>query len=277
MKLIYHHPIVYSDQFASYDIILKNFFDKVVSDGVEIEHTWSKRGTQAVQFESCDILNTLETVQVVLDAQERNFDGVIIGCSLDIGLTECREIAEIPVVCIMESAMLASCQMGKKFSLISFGEKARTRQEQLITKYGISERLASVRKFEMSLTELGSALSNPESDEDGDDETVTACTMKTGKRKLKEVFMEEAKKAVIEDKAEIIIPGCGILSALCMVDEISCVEGMEEVPVIDTFVPALKHLEGLILMKNTLGINCVSRAGLYQFPGKELVEQVKKL
>lgn len=259
MKIRYHHPMFYTDTYKGYDDICKEFFAKVVSRDIEIEHTWSKRGTQVVQYESCCILNTLETVQHVLDAQEKGFDAVIIGCSIDIGLKESREVANIPVVSTMESTMLASCIMGKKFALVSFGERPRVRQEQLIDEYGLRHRATSVKTFEMSLEELGSALSTSSS-----------------RRKLREVFMQEAKKAVKEEQAEVIIPGCGILSALCMIEGIAKVDGMEEVPVIDTFVSALKLAEMQWMMKKALGIN-ISRRGLYQSPPPEVIAKVRSM
>ena len=49
--------------------------------------------------------------------------------------------------------------------------------------------------------------------------------------------MKEAKKAVMEEQAEVIIPGCGILSALCMLDEIVKVDGMEDLSWTRSFGP----------------------------------------
>jgi len=259
MKIRYHHPMLYSENFEGYDKVCRQGFDKILSGDVKIEHTWSKRGTQAVQYKSCDLLNTLETVQHVLDAQDKGCNGVIIGCSLDIGLKESREVATIPVVSSMEAAMYASCIMGKKFSIISFGERARVRQEQLIDEYGLRSRSTTVRAFEMTLEELGAALAS-----------------ESGKKDLRTVFMAEGKKAVMEEGAEVIIPGCGILSALCVIDGILNIDGIEEVPVIDTFVPALKLVEMLVTMKDKLGIN-ISKRGLYESPAQDLIKQIREM
>jgi allantoin racemase len=259
MKIRYHHPMLYSDIFEGYDKLCKRGFERIITGAIEVDHTWSKRGTQAVQYESCELLNTLETVQQVLDAQDNGFDGVIIGCSLDIGLKESREVATIPVVSAMETAMLGCCVMGKKFSIISFGERARVRQEQLVDEYGLRDRATDVRAFEMSLEELGAALTTEER-----------------KQNLRKIFMDEAKKAVTEQGAEVVIPGCGILSALCVLDKIARVDGMEDVPVIDTFAPALKLLEMLIVMKAKLEIN-ISKRGLYQAPGRDVIEEIRRM
>lgn len=93
----------------------------------------------------------------MLEAQEKGFDAVIIGCSLDIGLKESREVAEIPVVSTMESTMMPAASWGKKFAPVSFGERPRVRQEQLIDEYGLRNRATSVKTFEMPLEELGTA------------------------------------------------------------------------------------------------------------------------
>ena len=259
MRIRYHHPMFYTDSYQGYDNICKEFFEKVAGPNVIVEHTWSKRGTQWVQYKSCDLLNALETVQHVLDAEDKGFDGVIIGCSLDIGLKESREMAKIPVTSIMESTMLVSCLMGKKFALISFGERARVRQEQLIDEYGLRERATPVRCFEMTLDELGKALRTD-----------------AGRAKLRTVFMDEAKNAIHEDKAEVIIPGCGILSALCMMEGITRVDDAEDVPILDTITPALKLTECLIIMKQILGIE-ISRRGLFQSPPEQVIKEVRRM
>ncbi len=259
MKIRYHHPMLYSDAFEGYDNLCKNAFDRFVSNDVQVDHTWARRGTQAVQYKSCDLLNTVETVKYALEAQDKGFDGVIIGCSLDIGLKESREIAQIPIVSSMEAAMYSACMMGRKFCIVSFGERARIRQEQLIDEYGLRNRASTVKKFEMTLEELGVALSTDEK-----------------RNGLRKVFMEEAKQAVLQEEAEVIIPGCGILAALCVVDEITRVDGMEEVPVMDSFHISFKLLEMFIEMKNKLGID-ISRRGLYQSPPKEVIQQVRNM
>jgi len=259
MKIRYHHPMYYTDSFAGYDKVCYAAFDRILEDGIELDHTWSKRGTQAVQYDSGDLLNCLETVQHVLDAQDKGFDGVIIGCSLDIGLKESREVAQIPVVSSMEAAMYTSCMMGRKFCIVSFGEKARLRQEELLDLYGLRARSTRVRAFEMTLEELGKALGSPE-----------------GKKNLRSVFMAEAKKAIAEEGAEVIIPGCGILGALCVMENIAKVDGVESVPVIDTFAPALKLLEALILLKQKLGIG-ISKRGLYEAPPAAVIDQIKAM
>ncbi len=257
MKIRYHHPMLYSDAFAGYDKVCRAGFERILSDGIEVDHTWSKRGTQSVQYDSSDLLNALETVQHVLDAQDKGFDGVIIGCSLDIGLKESREVATIPVVSSMETALYASCMMGRKFAIISFGEKARIRQEELIDLYGLRARSTRVQSFEMTLEELGKALGS-----------------EAGKKNLRAIFMAEAEKAVKEEGAEVIIPGCGILAALCVMDEIVQMDGLESIPVIDTFAPALKMIEALIIMKQKLGVD-ISKRGLYESPPLDVINQIR--
>jgi len=259
MKIRYHHPMFYSETFAEYDKVCRSAFKKIIGPGFEIDHTWSHRGTQAVQYKSADLLNTVETIQHVLEAEQKGYDAVIIGCSLDIGLKESRELAKIPVVSSMEAAMYASCMMARKFCIVSFGDRAKIRQEQLIDEYGLRQRATRVRSFEMTLEELGIALTTAER-----------------KKHLRDIFMKEAKSAVLEEGAEIIIPGCGILGALCIIDEIAKVDGMEEVPVLDTFAPALKMVELLVLMKQKIGID-IGRRGLYQSPPQSVIDYIKKM
>ena len=77
-----------------------------------------------------------------------NYDAVILAVSFDSGLFELREMLSIPVAGMSESAMRQAAKIGQRFSLISFGHRTKLMYEQLAQRYGMSDRLASVRCIE---------------------------------------------------------------------------------------------------------------------------------
>ncbi len=76
------------------------------------------------------------------------YDAVVLAVSFDSGLLELREMLSIPVAGMSESAMRRACEAGEKFSLISFGERTKPLYRQLASRYGMGDRLASVRCIE---------------------------------------------------------------------------------------------------------------------------------
>jgi len=176
---------------------------------------------------------------------------------MDIGVRESKEAVGIPVVGMAEMSMVFACQLGKNFSEITLGSKLKTRIAELALELGLERKLASVRVIEMGLEETGQALTNPKYTQ-----------------KLKELFMREAKKAIEADEAEVIVPGCGLLSALCIQEGIGRVEGME-VPVVDGVIVALGTAITLATLKNKAGVT-ISRAGTFASPPQEALKEARK-
>ncbi len=81
---------------------------------------------------------------------------------------------------------------------------------------------------------------------------------------LKGILPEFEKVAMqcIEDGAEVIIPGCTVLSVLLATNDYSKVEGTE-VPVLDPVSAEIKMAEVLVDLKKKLGVQ-LSRVNTYK-------------
>jgi allantoin racemase len=146
---------------------------------------------------------------------KEQYDGFIIACHSDIGVDLLRELTDKPVIGIGEASMLFALPLGHKFSILSLKRKKIPQKEDLVKKYGLVNRCASIRS-----TGLGVV---------GDDKE------KRGK------LIQEGEKAVKEDGAEILILGCAGMVGL--EKEIEKIVG---VPTIDGVVSALMIIESLI-------------------------------
>lgn len=145
------------------------------------------------------------------------FDGFILACFGDPALYAAREVSDIPVIGIAEAAMLMACMLGNKFSILTVLKRIIPMMEEVVMKYGLKSRCASVRATDLSVLEL---------EEDID--------------KTKKILLEEGRKAINEDGAEVLLLGCAGMAGLD-----TELEKELGVPVIDGTVAAVKFLEGM--------------------------------
>ena len=146
---------------------------------------------------------------------EKEYDGLIVACHSDIGVDLFRECSVKPVNGIGEASMLFAMPLGHKFSILSLKRKKIPQKEDLVRKYGLENRCASIRA-----TGLGVVASDKEK---------------------REKLIKEGLLAVREDAAEVLILGCAGMAGL---DKI--IEKTVKVPVIDGLVSALMIIESMI-------------------------------
>lgn len=116
-------------------------------------------------------------------------DAIVIGCFGDPGLRPLREILDIPVVGPAESSFYTAAQIADRIGLLTILESTEPTAREQMDEYGLSDRVATVRSTN---TPVGSI--DHESNE------------------LVEGMVEVGEKAVEEDGAEVLIPGCMSLS-----------------------------------------------------------------
>lgn len=155
------------------------------------------------------------------------YDGFIIACHSDIGVDLLRELTDKPVIGIGEGSMLLAMPLGHKFSILSLKRKKIPQKEDLVRKYGLENRCASIR-----ITGLGVVVSDEE---------------------MREKLIQEGIKAVKEDGAEVLILGCAGMAGFD-----KKIEKIVGVPVIDGVISALMMIESLI----RYGVS-TSKAGKY--------------
>lgn len=146
---------------------------------------------------------------------EQQYDGFIIACHSDIAIDLLRELTAKPVIGIGEASMLYSLPLGHKFSILSLKRKKIPQKEDLVKKYGLENRCASIRS-----TGLG-----------------VVATEKDKREKL----LKEGMAAVIEDGAEVLILGCAGMAGLDKE-----IEQAVKVPVIDGVPCALMIIESFV-------------------------------
>ncbi|MFC1995565.1 aspartate/glutamate racemase family protein [Chloroflexota bacterium] len=232
--------------------LMRRDYDLVRRSDTEPLCKFLERGiTRQEQFvyPAVRLLNDAEHIWALLGAKREGFDGVIICCCLDPGLAAAKTMLDIPVVGAGESTMHFAAMMGLKFANITTDVGYIGYLTDQIHRYGMSTHAIErnpVRAITLSEAELWGCL-NDVSPLIKDFSTIA--------------------KGCIEDGAEVLIAGCGIMSAMLTLGGLTEVDG---VPIMDVDLVSIKVAEILVdLHKAKTPI--ISRKNFYSLvPAKEL-------
>jgi Asp/Glu/hydantoin racemase len=208
---------------------------------------WGVTGLNGFFYSFIDTLNAQSVLHAALRAEQDGFDAVLITCFGDPLLYQIRQAVDIPVVSLGESSILLAAMMGHKFGIVTISPYNIFEQEHIIAKYGLEHRYAGCRPNLEPADEQPLALVDA--------------------RHAIEVFKKAARE-LIADGAEIVIPGCGLLSPalrLAPGAEAEYPMGLTEidgVPVMDVMGVALKMAETMVVLKKA-GSPWISRKGLF--------------
>jgi allantoin racemase len=143
-------------------------------------------------------------------AEREGVDAIVIDCMADPGLNALREAVNIPVLGPLETCVHLAAMMGTQFSIITVLESVRPMFEDLVRSYGVADRLASIRVITVPVLELF-----------GDEERVQA------------LLIREAKLAVEEDGASVLILGCTGFYGCADAMSAALEAGGNQIPVLD--------------------------------------------
>jgi allantoin racemase len=211
----------------------------LASPGTEVRVTPpALKGPETIECLYDAAMCTPWLLEEIRKAEDEGFDAVIILCMGDPALYAAREISKIPVVGVGEISCLLALSLGHKFSIIAAMKETVAAHRQVLVSYGLERFLASIRVLNLNVDEIWA-----------------------DEQKVKEALIREGKKAVEEDGADVIIPGCGFMSG--MAKEIEKELG---VPVIDAFAAAIRFAEMLV----NLGLSHSKKA--YMTPPPKRIE-----
>ncbi len=173
-----------------------------------------------------------------------SFDAMVINCFDDPGLHASREVVDVLVLGIGESSMMLGLLLGHRIAVISTGKSARSLYHRKAMEMGIAERLAYASGIDVGVLDL-----------------------KEKETEIEELVKSEARKAVDDYGAEVIVLGCG--GFIGLPERLSEELG---VPVIDATIVTFKLAEALA------GLNLShSKAFLYNPPPHKLYEWSRAL
>lgn len=254
---IWHQSFTVLQDLGAYDAALKAHFKRVARPDTEIIMHGMQPGTYRSNYPGEDIrhagfqhLHSLQFLAAGVQAEEDGFDAYAISTLPDPGLREIRSLLKIPTVGYGESAMLTSCLLGAKFSILLFINEMTDLLADNARKYGLRERMVGVSDVGFRFTDVLAGFSDP--------------------APLIERF-RAAARAQIATGAEVIIPGEAPLCVLLASQGVSNVDG---VPVLDSLSCWIKQAELLVDLKRNSGIERCQRGYYNDPPDRERLREV---
>ncbi|MFE6996095.1 aspartate/glutamate racemase family protein [Microbacterium sp. NPDC057659] len=200
-------------------------FEAAASPGTRVSIATIPAGTPSIESRRDEALVTPWVLLAAREAEAEGCDAIAVDCMLDPGVQAAREVVGIPVLGPCEASMHLAATLGHAFSVISVAEHHRTLMIEQARRFGVEQRLASVRSLDIPVLEL----------EDDPDRTF-------------DVMVLRARQAVQLDHAEAIVLGCtGLAGQATQVQRLLADEGID-VPVIDPSAAATRLLETTVSM-----------------------------
>ncbi len=192
--------------------------------GTELSVVQIERGPASIESAFDSVLAGPETVARILEAEREGMDAVVIDCMDDPALEAGREAVAIPVLGPSQTSMHLACLLGHRFSIVTVLERSVAPFEEQARRYGVAERLASVRWVDIPVLDLG-----------------------LDRDRLVGDLVRESEAAVERDGAHVIVFGCtGMLGCAGEVRAALGGLGHGGVPVIDPIPAAVRVAEALV-------------------------------
>ena len=256
MKLWYQ-SMSRQTEWGGYPRVLRGILDKVRDPDTEIHVAGiTEIGGTGDQFRYLEYLETGEVLKNVHRAVREGFDAFLIGNIADPGLQEAREIADIPVLGLCESALHVACMMGASFSLVTINAKFTPRIVENVRRYGLGDRLAAVNRMQVErLTDLGVAFDDA-----------------FARERIVAQF-DRAARANAEAGAEVVIAAGGVVMALLAHADIHETAGM---PILNGITNLVKLGEMAVKLNRLMGGRFTSKRCTYAPPPPEQIAEFRK-
>lgn len=214
-RILWINPIGSSD----FDQPIQEALDSGKHSDTKVDVISLERGPLHLNYHYYEALILTDTLHLIRKAEEKGYDGAVIGCFYDPGLREAREIVNnLMVIAPCESCLHIGASLGHSFSIIVSRDKCIPKMRENVVNYGFREHLASFKSINLEVHEFQK------------DQIETSERLK-----------KAAKEAVEQNLAEVIILGCTA--------QFGFYKELQEdlgVPVIDASLGALKYAELLI-------------------------------
>lgn len=206
------------------------------------------------EFSSYRFTEYYATAQIfnnMFKAEQESYDAFIIGCPVDQGLTEGREMLDIPVVGIFQTVIYTAAILSNKFAIVCQSPHLMERYSQKVESYGLREKFAGAYWFNTNSAETYGSYSSPTS--------------------VLDKFIETSRMA-IANGASAIIPFSNGTQTLTYKAGLTKI-GIDGVPVLDAVSIAVKAAEALVDLK-PMGVQASRKLCVYGHPNKETMLKV---
>ncbi len=201
----------------------------------------------------CEYYHNNQIINNAFRAEKEGYDAFVIAFPMDGALKECREILDIPVVGIFQTACLTASMLGYRFTAVTGSSWLSERYRQMADGYGFGSRYLSNNY----IIDMGGR--------DGQYHSYNKTDI------FREKFTEAGRRA-IEDGASVLIPLSNGVLSLAYASGMTKT-GLDGVPVLDSVACVLKAAEAMVDLKK-MGVYASRRAGVYHHLDKEVRQRV---
>lgn len=117
----------------------------VVSPGVELVGATGRFGAAYVATRSAYAIAGHAALDAWAEHADGKFDAVLLACFGDPGLDGLRELCDVPVVGMADASIQLAASLGRKFGIVTGGERWGPMLHEFVASRGLSEKLASVQ------------------------------------------------------------------------------------------------------------------------------------
>lgn len=241
-RILWINPL-YTDVF---DQPLLDYMKEIASPDTELDViSFAGEGPSHNEYNCYEMWMMRDLLLNILQAERQGYDAAVIGCFYDPGIRAARELAQkMAVIGPAEACLRIASTLGEKISIIVGRRKWIPEMEENAKKYGCAERIASFRVLDMGVHDFQK---NPE---------IT-----------KERILKEARAAVSEDHADVIVLGCTIEFGF-----FADVQKELGIPVVEAVAGPLKYAEFLADLQRSLGWGHSKLVGYESPPREELLD-----
>jgi allantoin racemase len=254
---IWHQSFTVLSDLGPYDEALRAHFAKVARPDTTIDQHGMLPGTYRTNYPGDDIkysslqyIHGLQFLTAAVAAERSGADAYAISTLPEPALREARGLVDIPVVGYGEAAMLLACTLGQTFGVLVFIPELAQTVAANVAGHGLRERFTGARDVGFRFTDVLAAFDDPEP--------------------LIKRFHNAARK-LIEQGAEVIIPGEAPLNVMLARNGVSEVDG---VPVLDSLGAWVKQAETLVDLRRVSGLRPCRSSYFTGLPDPDRVDEI---
>lgn len=255
MRIWYQYPAPLSPFRTVVLDLVTGAIDRVRRPDTEVIVQPAARGAKSTRVYALDLVTihtAAEIVRALRKSEQEGFDGAVIGQSLDPGLFAAKEMLNIPVTGIGESAAHFASLWGETFGIVTIPTppgypptKYPSIHQRNIQRYGLGSKLVASESLDMPLDEM-------------------TAQIQSGRHDLILTQFEAAARKCYERGAEVVIAADTIISVVLLKENFLVMPGTGVV-VVDLVTSGIKMIESLVDLHRSLGV-VRSRAGVYALP-----------
>jgi allantoin racemase len=237
----------------AYDELITSVVEPTLRADVTLEVRHLDVRPENIDYYAPKHLVEVGIMKSVVKAERDGFDAFVIGCCYDPGLTQARELVDIPVVGPLEASLAFARSFGHRYAIVTDHDKALPELEDRLRVYGQDHNCRAISSVGFYVDEMLESTSA-----------------------VAEAAYLESERVLRETAAETVIIGCTIVAACYEKAVLAGDDRLRGVSVMNSNLMAVKQAEALADMAAP-GQYRISRKGYYQKLRAHSPEQADEL